>query len=390
MNVLFASDASFYYFDGTYPGDSAAVTAMAHVKPYFEEADFSVLNLESTFGNKADYTPIIKSGPNQISAPEFIRYLEEISPSAVCLANNHTGDLGAEPIFNTMDMLDRVGISYFGVGENTDKAYEPVLFEKDGVNLAIIGVCENEFGTATDTKAGSAGYSLGKLTKAIHEASEKGYLPIVFFHGGNEHYAFPSPKKRELYRHFVDIGAGAVIAMHTHCPQGYEMYNGAPIVYSMGNIFFPAPDYPARPRFPVWAYGYMTQIDFTSDGSTLTIIPYKQSFEGIEILSGKELDFFNEYMEAISRPIQDRALITDYFETWAVSRDFLELIKYNEETLSSPQAAAQTKNLFGCEAHNEVLTTHARVVFEGRTKEVMQRLPVITALQNMTIPEELK
>ena len=40
--------------------------------------------------------------------------------------------------------------------------------------------------------------------------------------------------KTELYRHFIDIGAAAVIAMHTHCPQGYEIYNGAPIVYSKG------------------------------------------------------------------------------------------------------------------------------------------------------------
>ena len=47
MNILFASDVSFNYFDGKYPGDEAAKLAMSQVKPYFESADFSVINLES-------------------------------------------------------------------------------------------------------------------------------------------------------------------------------------------------------------------------------------------------------------------------------------------------------------------------------------------------------
>ena len=134
----------------------------------------------------------------------------------------------------------------------------------------------------------------------------------------------------------------------------------------------------------------MTQLDFGDDGITLSIIPYKQSFEKIEILSGKDLEHFAEYMEVISRPITDRQFIKDYFDAWCVDRDFLKNVKYNEETLSSRSQAASTKNLFGCEAHNEVISTQARLVFEGRFEEVKDRIPAIHTLQNMIIPEELK
>ena len=72
---------------------------------------------------------------------------------------------------------------------------------------------------------------------------------------------FPSPAKTELYRHFVDLGARAVIAMHTHCPQGYEIYNGCPIIYSMGNFFFPL----TRNRISTWDIGYMTMLDITKE-----------------------------------------------------------------------------------------------------------------------------
>lgn len=391
MKFLFASDVSFNYFT-EYPGDAAMRSAVAEIKPFFDKADFSMLNLESTFGARENFTPIKKSGPNQISDARFAKFLEELSPSAVSLANNHTGDYGECAIFDTIKILDGLNIAHTGAGENKEKAYEPVKFEKDGEKYAFFGVCENEFGIATSKSAGSAGYSLGRVTKAIFEAKKEGYVPVIFFHGGNEHNAFPSPKKVELYRHFVDLGAGAVIAMHTHCPQGYEIYEGAPIVYSMGNFFFPAPDYaPDRKRMEVWHVGYMTDVEFTTKGVTITPIPYRQSFDGIRLLRGDEYSHFTDYLEAICRPIGDEEKINEYFEAWVLKYDFLSQFKnFNEESLASDSVVSSIKNLLGCEAHNEFITTEANILFEGRKGEAMKLIPVLTALQNMAIPEELK
>ena len=387
MKILFSSDVSFHYFEGKYPGDDKAYAAMSEARTCFAQADFSVINLETTFGEADSYDPIPKSGPNQISSPEFLKYIEALSPSAAGLANNHTLDYGPEPLFNTIQSLNDMGIKTFGAGKSISDAYKPVCFELPEKKVAVIGVCENEFGIAEEDRPGSAGYSLGKITKEIQEALSKNYVPVVFFHGGNEHSPFPAPSKKELYRHFVDIGAGAVIAMHTHCPQGYEIYQGAPIVYSMGNFYFPAPSYPDRPRYKVWSYGYMSLLSFEGDGVTLDIIPYKQEFDGVHILCGEDKIYFEEYLRAISQPIQDDGLLQEYFDAWCIKQDYVSKI---EKLLASADAGfAPFKNIMRCEAHNDVLRRQAVLRFEGVSDKAEKLAGDICDLQEMKIPHSL-
>ena len=380
MKIIFSSDVSFHYFGDGYPGDDSAAAAMTEARACFDKADFSVINLETTFGNREEHTPIPKSGPNQISAPAFLQYIKALAPDAAGLANNHTGDYGDAPLFHTIDALHEMGIRSFGAGGNIREAYEPVVFEKDGQKIAVIGVCENEFGVAKEDKAGSAGYSLGRVTAAIKGAISDGYMPVVFFHGGNEYLPFPSPAKKELYRHFVDIGAVAVVAMHTHCPQGVEIYEGAPIIYSMGNLYFPAPPYPTRPRNKVWWYGYMSLLSFEEGKTEVEVIPYRQDFDGVHILHGEDKAYFEEYLRFISSPIGDDTLLRKYFDAWCIKQSRLQSL--DPQKVSS----ASVKNMFCCEAHNEVLKNEALVRFEGRAEEAEALIPHITALQEMEIP----
>lgn len=46
------------------------------------------------------------------------------------------------------------------------------------------------------------------------------------------------PEWREIFKHWIDMGADAVIASHPHVPQGWEYYKGKPICYSLGNFCF--------------------------------------------------------------------------------------------------------------------------------------------------------
>lgn len=229
---------------------------------------------------------------------------------------------------------------------------------------------------------------LGRVHAAIRSARADGYVPIIFFHGGNEHCPFPAPSKKELYRHFVDIGVGAVIAMHTHCPQGYEMYCGAPIIYSMGNFYFPAPDYPDRPRYKVWHYGYMCRLDFCADPISVEIIPYKQDFDGIHILEGEQKEYFERYLSSISNPIGDDLLLQKYFDAWCVGRKYISgFVKGVSDGWD-----ADIRNMLCCEAHNDVLRTEARIRFEEDERSLAALealLDDIFELQEMRIPEAL-
>ena len=384
MKIIFASDLSLNYVQ-TAPTECEAQSVFADARAEFEKADFSFLNLETVFGDRGDYTPLVKSGPSLLCSYDFFRYIDALKPSALGLANNHARDFGDEALADTMRFLEKKGYPYCGVGMNLDEAYRPHIFEKDGTRVAIYAIAENEPGYAEDDHGGMAGYNVTRVTRVLRSSRERGEIPIVFFHGGNEHNPFPSPAKTDLYRHFVDLGAAAVIAMHTHCPQGTEYYNGAPIIYSMGNFFFPWKE--RKP--PFWHHGYMTLLDISDDGVKYEIIPYNFDKDYHKVLKGEERVKFMRYMDYISAPLSDPKKIREYFGAWCVKmgvRGFLPGFKFEPEMLSGDQKTiARFKNLLGCEAHNELLTTSAKIIYDGNVEKYAELIPEIERLQNMEI-----
>lgn len=395
MKILFASDMSFNYFS-EFPGKEAVAKTMEKTVKYFKEADFSVVNLENILGNKSEHTPIPKDGPNLMSSEDFIEYIDFLSPTAVGLANNHTRDFGEGPMFRTMELLSERGYQVFGAGKNITEAYKPAVFEKDGTRVEIYAVCENEFGIADDDLAGTAGYKLGRVKKAIKETRSRGALPIIYFHGGNERNPFPSPGKLEMYRNFVDMGAAAVVAMHTHCPQGYEIYEGAPIVYSMGNFYFPKPGL-EHTLFPSWMNGYMSMIDISEDGASLRIIPYKFDSVSHTPLEGEELDYFLGYIDHIKEPIKNEKKIRELFDSWCMiagigcngQLSYMKTVSnftseyLDEYTKTGSRDMTRIKNVFSCEAHNELITNSFDIIYNRKIEKALQGVDYICRLQKM-------
>ncbi|MBR3761258.1 MAG: CapA family protein [Lachnospiraceae bacterium] len=380
MKMIFAADMSFNFLD-CFPGKEQVVHAMAEAAELLRKADYSMVNLENIFGNKEDGEPIIKSGPNLISEDSFGEYVHALKPDIVGMANNHTKDYGEGAMFHTMQLLTEHGYTCIGAGHNLQEAYRPAKISKDGVNVAVIAVCENEFGVATENQSGTAGYRLGMVSAAIRNALKEGYKPIIYFHGGNEGNPFPSPGKVELYRHFIELGAEAVIAMHTHCPQGYEYYQGKPIVYSMGNFFFPRAE-----QNKSWFYGYMSELEFTENGVHLEIHPYKFDFEKLTVLKGEEKERFLKYMQCLCEPLCDVKKLQQLFDSWCLTQGYAVLLtRYREELFEDGHAfeVRGLKNLFNCEAHNELMKNTFMMLFESRVEAARPGIEQIKSLQNM-------
>lgn len=390
MNILFAADISFSRI--AYSGTTAAHEAMRAPAALFTRADFSILNLENVFGNATEETPIIKDGPNLISSTDFAEYIHALRPTVIGLANNHTKDYGARPFLATKALLERNGYVCIGAGKDLDEAYRPAVLEKDGVQAAILAVCENEFGGASAHDAGTAVLRLGRVTDFITKARRAGQSPIVYFHGGHETYPFPSPARVELFRHFVDIGAAAVICAHTHCPQGYEIYRGAPIVYSMGNFFFPigGSDWGMRDRS--WFYGYMSELEFRDGKCVLSIHPYRFDDHAVTLLSGEEKIQFNAYMSFINAPISDEKQLASLFDSWCLIPSrygyYRSLSEFDMSWLSesNAKAAVKLKNVLGCEAHNELVKNMLAMICEERVEAARDGVAQLQALQQMEIP----
>lgn len=387
MKLLFAADMSFNYIEKL-PDREVIREMMREPAELFAAADFSMVNLENVFGERDMHAPIVKDGPNLISDEGFAEYVRALRPTAVGIANNHTMDYGAGPMYGTRALLEREGYLCVGAGKDLDEAYRPAVFEKDGVRIAVIPTCENEFGGATESAPGTAAYSLERLTREIERARADGAYPIVYFHTGHEGYPFPSPRRRELCRHLVDIGAAAVICMHTHCPQGYEIWRDAPIVYSMGNFYFP--HFPKVT--PAWYHGYMTALEIGEGGVALQLHPYRFDTK-IELLRGEEREAFDRYMAYITAPISSEERLAELFDSWCLVPSrfgyYEELSSFAMDLIADGRASRmpKMKNIFVCEAHNELLTNLMRVIFEERVEKARAGVPLIEMLQRMELPE---
>lgn len=270
-------------------GDTADM--LASVKETIATVDYAIVNFECAIV-EGEAKPIDKCGPNLKCQPEAVSVLKDAGFHCLTLANNHFRDFGDEGVMTSLRCFKKNGLDYVGGGENIAAA-EAILYKKfeDGV-LAIISVCENEFSIAGTKRAGSAPLDTVKVYHRIVEARKRADFVLVIVHGGHEHYQLPSPRMKELYRFFVEVGADAVVNHHQHCYSGYEEYMGKPIVYGLGNFFFDDP----KKRGGIWNEGYMAVIGFSANGVSFEPIPYNQCDEDavVRLMNEKEESRFEQ------------------------------------------------------------------------------------------------
>lgn len=370
--------------------DGQAQDILAPLRDIFAAADLSLIQFETPL-TTAD-TPIAKSGPNIRCHPGTIDLLHAWGGDVALLANNHIGDFGPKAAMDTIAQLHDNGFHTVGAGENLAAAYQPLMCEVNGIRIGILNIAENEFGSATAERPGAAPLSPALNTRQIHDLAKDVDCCLVVLHGGNEHNPLPSPRVVEMCRTFIDAGAAMVVNIHPHCPQGTELWHGKPIVYSLGNFYFPERKVNADPT-NFWYIGYMIRFDVDKCGATtMELIPttFTPDADAVRPLAGKQREGFFTYINTISAPIADRQELQRFYECWAASssypRTFIKPL-WTPEDFDAPAPNPKLlglRNLFSCEAHNELLTTYMRLVEEGRCQEALARKPQLDQLGKAT------
>ena len=129
---------------------------------------------------------------------------------------------------------------------------------------------------------------------AIKEARTKADYVLAIVYGGHEYYQLPSLRMQETYRFFVDAGADAVVNHHHHCYSGFEIYNGKPIFYGLGNFLF---DYRGHHKPSTWHEGILAEIDFSFSSIKYDYHPYRQCAKEIIVELLKKEDFDKSIQE---------------------------------------------------------------------------------------------
>lgn len=344
--------------------------------PVIKGADYAVVNLECAVVTSDKPKAIKKAGPALKCSDKVVDFAKALGFQACTSANNHFADYGNEGVQETLDALKARKMDYVGAGMNTEDV-KRILYKKiNDANFAFINACEHEFTVATESKAGCNALNPISLSYDIKEAKKNADYVIVIIHGGHEGYQLPSPRMQETYRFFVDMGADAVVNHHQHCYSGYELYNGKPIIYGLGNFSFDE----RGMRNDIWNEGYMVSLTFNKKIS-FDLIPYVQNDEqiGVQLMEGKRVEEFEKNIEQLNAIIADPKQLQEAWNAMAEQHKeeyMLQLEPYRYRLLLTianhhllpkkliakllPEYMTEERRLFlksyfQCEAHQDIM-----------------------------------
>lgn len=201
-----------------------------------EKADYRIFNLECPLVNSV--SPIQKCGPNLRAEELTVNGLKSIGIDLLTLANNHIMDHGNAGLKSTMSVLEKEKISFLGAGENLKVAARPFVFFVNNKKIGVYACAEHEFSIADEYKPGANPFDPLESFDHIVELKNCCDYVIVLYHGGKEHYRYPSPMLQRVCRKFIEKGADLVICQHSHCIGCEEKYHSGTIVYGQGNFIF--------------------------------------------------------------------------------------------------------------------------------------------------------
>ena len=239
----------------------------------FQNSNINIINLESPVTKEIVENKINKTGPHLNGSSNTFSILKQLNTHLVTLANNHIMDYGTEGLKNTLMSCKKNSIDFVGAGLTLKEAQKPYLMEEDSIKIAILNFAENEWSIAEQDKAGANPLDVIKNVKQIKEAKEQSDIVIVIIHGGHEYYNLPSPRMIKQYRFYAENGASVIVGHHPHFISGYELFNGVPIFYSLGNFLFNK-----ESKYEDWYKGLILKLDISNTFKiTWELIPVRQS-----------------------------------------------------------------------------------------------------------------
>lgn len=366
MKMLIAGDYSPKDRVKTMIENGLGGDVLESVRAILSSADYSVVNFETTLADEK-CEKIRKAGPALCCPQESVSLLKDVGFSCVALANNHFRDYGTRGVQLSLTEIDKVGLDRVGGGMNLEEAEKVLCKNIDGKRVAIINVCEHEFSIADDVRGGSAPLDIIDVSLRIQVAKKEADYVIVIIHGGNEHYQLPTPRMKKTYRFFVKMGADAVVNHHQHCFSGYEVYQGKPIVYGLGNFCF---DWDGR-RNSMWNEGFLLQLDL-NERIDFEWIPYIQCNDApkVVLMSDSDKMKFEKKIEHLNCIIADDTALHKEYESFVQKRKRSIICPFTPYLNSYVRIAAGRHwipymipkqklagqiNFIDCESHRDVL-----------------------------------
>lgn len=295
------------------------------LKQVLSQADYRIFNLEVPLTDVEN--PIQKQGPNLIAPTETINGYKAMKVDLLTLANNHILDQGQQGVISTCEVLDRNHISYVGVGKGEVEAAQPYIIEIDNKKIGVYACTEHEFSIVTENMIGANPYDSLESFDHVMVLKQQCDFVIVLYHGGKEHYRYPSPNLQKVCRKFVQKGANLVVCQHSHCIGCEEKFMDGTIVYGQGNFLFD------HSKSEFWKTSILIQLDTELN---ISYIPLVKIGNSVRLAREEETKTIMEEFLERSKDIQRKNFIEEQYSRLA------------EETMELYLGAAlgKRKNIF--------------------------------------------
>lgn len=378
ISMLIAGDFCIKNFEDSFFTWERIQKIAAPVQKITRRHDISVVNVETVYSDCDN--AIKKSGPNLKSPLITLQLLKEMQFTVGACANNHIGDYGEQGVLDTLGHLREIGLVTVGAGKNAQEAEKICYLEQKGMKIGLINCAEHEFGTARETKAGTAGMDYYITGGLVRQAEKEADAVVVYIHGGNENAPLPRPGMKKFCHYLAECGATAIVIAHSHCPQGIEVYQGVPIAYGIGNFYFPG-----FRDSKMWNNGYLVSITLKKgEQAAFEVFPYRQEQDGtaIHLLQGHEKEQFLKYISCISDLMQEKETYEKMTLAWA-DLYMAGIQKYLERTDSRPHSEQTlfVRNSYTCESHSELMATYYEAFCDGRLDGLEKYKKMIRILQ---------
>jgi len=338
------------------------------INQLIDESDYFIANLELPLTSTDEKRT--KAGVNIKCNPEISGDLAKSGFNVFSLANNHSFDYGQKGVQDTCETLNKHGLHYYGIGENSHAASLPLYLHCKNHKIGLLTYAEHEFNWQDDAQWCTSMLEPAQNVLQIIETKKTCDALVVFLHGGPENWHYPSPRMVKNAHTFIEAGADAVLYTHAHATMGVESYNGKPIFYGLGNLIFPSTN-----NLNSWNKGLLVKLKVTKQGAVSYDIFHTQFNKDSDILvnyneNSKEEEFFT----SISEVIKDNVKLKQHWDLFSLTQKkklfhevtkattamlpfllFGKLFPIRKFKILYIKGATIMRGLFYCENHVDVL-----------------------------------
>jgi poly-gamma-glutamate capsule biosynthesis protein CapA/YwtB (metallophosphatase superfamily) len=245
------------------------------------KGDVIFTNFEGTVAEKGQS---VTEGRGFLAPPEALDALQALGFNLIALSDNHSFDLKATGIQNTLREVKSRNLAHAGIGNNLEEAAAPGYLHTPKGTIALVSIASGliaEGGSATAARPGvnelrvEAGgkpnesttllpsepgnepnaEDKSRILQSIRDARQHADLVVVYEHNHvflnrpfSALFAEELPERlapadwlKRWTHDEIDAGADIIVMHGSPMIHGVEIYRGRPILYDLGNFIFNLP-----------------------------------------------------------------------------------------------------------------------------------------------------